>query len=199
MSTGPGLPTAASLTTQDIRRLLAARPKRSLNDPAYVPAAVLLILYPREDGFHILLQKRTDQVEHHKGEISLPGGARDPEDDTLLATALREAWEEMGIRPEDVEVLGELDDTPTRSRFCISTFVATIPYPYTFRVNPVECAEVLEVPLAALLHPSNAREEARWLDGRLERSYAYAHQHHLIYGATARILQGFLDLLRQGP
>lgn len=162
-----------------------------------MPAAVLLILYPRPEGFHVLFQKRTEEVEHHKGEISLPGGGRDPEDTSLLATAIRESFEEMGILPEHVTLIGELDDISTRTRFSISPYVATIPYPYTFTLNAAECAEVLEVPLSGLLDSRNVLPDTRggYAPGRNMRMYA--HQHHLIYGATARIVDQFLDFVRK--
>jgi 8-oxo-dGTP pyrophosphatase MutT (NUDIX family) len=183
-------------TIDAIRHILSGRRKRCIQDPSLSPAGVLLLIYPKDGEYCILFNKRTDSVEHHKGEISFPGGAMDPEDRDILHTALRESHEEMGIRPEDVTILGELDDVPTRSHFVINPFVGTIPYPYRFRVNPQEIAEVLEVPLSALLDPRNLREEVRWSGGVPVKMYAYAYGRHLIYGATARILRQFLELLQ---
>lgn len=178
-----------------IGRVLSARKKVTVHDQSLMPAAVLLLMYPKDGKYCILLQKRTDGVEHHKGEISLPGGSKDPEDRDFLDTALREVHEEMGIRPEDVTVLGDLDDVVTRTQFFIRVFVGTIPYPYPFKPSPVEIAEVLEVPVVELLSPANRREEARWVDGRVSRAYSYAHKEHLIFGATAQIVTQFLELL----
>ena len=130
----------AASATDVIRLILSENPKKTIVDPSLTPAAVMLLLYPKDGEFCVLLNKRSDHVEHHKGEISFPGGRKDEADETLLHTALRETYEEMGIRPEDVEVLGEVDDMPTSSQFLISTTVATIPYPYLFKPNKQEIA-----------------------------------------------------------
>ena len=181
--------------TEVVRRILSKRPKKTIEDPSLTPAAVMLLLYPKDGEYCVLLNTRTDQVEHHKGEISFPGGRRDEKDATLVDTALRETYEEMGIRPEDIEVLGELDDMATISRFVMSTYVGTIPYPYDFKPNEREVAEVLEVPISTLMSKDNIRDEVRIVDGQLINSPAYAAQGRLIYGATARVLEGLLELL----
>jgi 8-oxo-dGTP pyrophosphatase MutT (NUDIX family) len=182
-----------------IRRVLSRNPKRSLDDPSLVPAGVMLLVYPKDGEYCILLNKRTDTVEHHKGEISFPGGSQDEEDRTLLETALRETEEEMGIRSQDIEVLGELDDVTTNSRFCMSPYVGTIPASYDFRPSAIEVAEVLEVPISSLVDLKNVRDEARIVDGRLEHSPTYAHRDHLVYGATARVIARFVELLDSAP
>src|SRR6185369_17777561 len=92
-----------------LKRALAAR-RRVPMASGPVPAAVLIPLYLKDGEFHLFFTKRTSQLTHHSGEISFPGGVREPEDRDCAATALREAWEEVGIVPADVEVLGELDD-----------------------------------------------------------------------------------------
>lgn len=181
-----------------INQILAHRVKETSGDPSLTPAAVLLLLYPKDGEYCILLNKRSDQVEYHKGEISFPGGARDPEDRDSLETALRETEEEMGIRRDDVTILGELDEVATSSRFRMQVYVGTIRYPYPFKPSAVEIAEVLEVPITALKEPSNLRVETRWEEGELVNAYSFAYNGHLIYGATARILQQFLGLLESG-
>lgn len=180
-----------------IARALATRSYCASDDHASVPAAVLLPLYLKNGECHLLFNKRTQSVEHHKGEISFPGGAKDPADEGLMDTAVRETWEEMGIRREDLRILGRLDDTLTHTGFVVSSFVGAIPYPYPFKPSPNEIAEVLEVPVAHLMAPSNQREEVAWLDGTLARMYSYAYGRHLIYGATARILDQFLELVKE--
>lgn len=142
-----------------------------------------------------MLNKRSQQVEHHKGEISFPGGMKDPGDATLLDTALREAFEEMGILPSDVEILGEVDDVPTNSRFLIRPFIGTIPYPYDFKPSSAEVAAVLEVPLFALMNRANRRDEIRIKNGKLVNAPTFAYEGNLIYGATARVLDNFLSLI----
>ncbi len=185
-------------TTEILRKVLANRAKAVVSDATLTPAAVLLVLYPKDGDYCILLNKRSNLVEHHKGEISFPGGARDPEDRDFLDTALREAEEEMGIARGDVTVLGELDDVVTRSRFGVRVYLGAIPYPYPFRPSAMEIAEVLEAPISVLRDPANRRSETRWVDGQLVTAYSYAYNDHLIFGATAKILQQFLEVLEEG-
>jgi 8-oxo-dGTP pyrophosphatase MutT (NUDIX family) len=185
----------ADVSIESVRRILSARQKQSVHDQSLMPAAVLLLLYLKDGEYCILLNKRTDQVEYHKGEVSFPGGGKEPVDSSFLDTALRETHEEMGIKPEDVTVLGELDDVATRSHFGVRVFVGTIPHPYSFDPSPLEIAEVLEVPMRDILDPANRREEVRWVDGKASRAYCYAYGEHLIYGATAQIVTQFMELL----
>ncbi len=185
--------------TDVVRKALASRERQVVADGSLTPAAVFIFLYPKDGDYCVLLNKRSQQVEHHKGEISFPGGAKDEEDRDFLETALREAQEEMGINPEDVKVLGQLDDFTTRSGFSIQVYVGTIDYPYDFKPNDFEIAEVLEVPLNVLRSPSSIRMETRWEDGQYVDVCSYAYNGHLIYGATARILQQFLSVLEEGP
>ena len=111
----------------------------------------------------------------------------DEGDAGLMETALRETHEEMGISPASVTVLGELDETTTRAGFVIRPFVGTIPYPYEFRPSEDEVAEVLEVPVSSLLDSRNV-EDADWAHSKV-----YSYGEHKIFGATARILEQFLD------
>ncbi|MCH8107950.1 MAG: CoA pyrophosphatase [Chloroflexi bacterium] len=188
----------ASSPPEIVKEALAQRVAQTLADPSLTPAAVLLTLYSKDGEYCILLHKRSEQVEYHKGEISFPGGTQDKEDRDPLDTALRETEEEMGILREDVTILGELDEVATNSGFLIRVYVGTIEYPYPFKPSNLEIAEVLEVPIAVLQDPANRRAESRWDHGQLTTSYAYAYKDHLIFGATARILQQFLELLATG-
>ena len=95
--------TKVDATAQAIRRILSRNGKQYLDQPSLFPAGVMVLLYPKDGHPHLILNKRTDKVEHHKGEISFPGGAQDPQDKSFLDTALRETEEEMGIRRSDVE------------------------------------------------------------------------------------------------
>lgn len=181
--------------TDRIKRIIAENPHRGIDDPSLTPAGVMVLVFPKGGEHCILLQKRSNRVDSHKGEISFPGGKRDPEDDTLLDTALRETHEEMGIDPEDIEVLGALDQTATTTGFCTSPFAGTIPYPYNFNVQEEEVAQVLEVPVSSLMDIANRRDEIRVLNGDLEYAPVFAYDGHVIFGATARILNRFLQLL----
>jgi 8-oxo-dGTP pyrophosphatase MutT (NUDIX family) len=178
-----------------IRQALAQRVVERVDGTGMIPAAVMILLYRKEGEYCILLNKRSEEVEHHKGEMSFPGGARDPEDLDLLETALRETEEEMGIKREDITVLGEMDEIVTRSNFQVSVFTGTIEYPYKFTPSAIEIAEVVEFPVAALIDPANRRVETRWIDGMPLTSYSYVHEEHVVFGATARILQSCIEIL----
>ena len=162
------------------------------------PAAVMVLLYPKDGDHWVLLNKRSELVVHHKGEISFPGGATDPGDHNALETALRETEEEMGIRREDIKVLGEMDEVATRSRFRVRVFTGTIGHPYEFHPSADEIAEIVEFPVSALLDPSCVRVETHWQGEGPDTVYSYAYDKHLVFGATARILQQFLQLLEDG-
>ena len=143
---------------KEIKRILAEREKKvvlSSNKPHHL-SAILVPLYQKDGEYHVLLTKRSEELEYHKGQICFPGGSHHHEDDSLKETALREAYEEVGIRPEDVEILGELDSTSTlTSNFLITPFVGIIPYPYEFTVSKYEVDELVEVPLSALADDGN--------------------------------------------
>ena len=197
---------APQLKFQDtVRRALAERTVLTNKDPSLSPAAVLLVFYMKDGQHCILFNKRSETVEHHKGEISFPGGSKDAEDEDFLATALREAEEEMGINPQDVTVLGQLDDVATRSQYGVKVFVGTISYPYEFRPSAAEIAEVLEIPFEFLASPRNLRHEMRWTlpvdrGGQRVPEYCYPFidekgGEHLIWGATAKIVHQFVDLV----
>lgn len=177
-----------------LERALANRVVDRVDAAGLMPSAVMILLYPKDGEYFILLNKRSEEVEHHKGEISFPGGARDAEDIDSLATALRETEEEMGIKRGDVTVIGEMDEIVTRSGFVVNVFTGTIEYPYTFNPSAVEIAEVLEFPVSALTDPTNRRSETRWQNGNLMTSYSYVHKEHVVFGATARILQSCIDI-----
>ena len=134
-------------------------------------------------------------MKHHKGEISFPGGMFDDGDHNLRRTALREASEEVGLKEDKVQILGVLDDIVTVTEFIVTPFVGVFPYPYPFKLSPIEIAELIEVPLASLLDPGNFGEKEILQIGRKRIVQAYQYKHHSIWGATARILRQFLDLI----
>lgn len=158
-------------------------------------AGVLMLVYPKDGMPHMLFNKRSEHVEKHKGEIAFPGGGWESGDATILDTALRETWEEMSIDPHDVTVLGELDDIITISDFVVTPYVGAIPGGYDFKPN-IEVAEVVEVPLEAIMNGRNLRDDTRLVNGRIERRATYAHNGHLIWGATGMILEGFVRILK---
>lgn len=160
-------------------------------------AAVLLPLFQGTTDYHLVFTKRTDTVKHHKGQISFPGGSFEPADGDLLTTALRESYEEVGIQPDHVSILGRLDDLDTFStNFTISPFVGLIPYPYPFRPNLLEVAMVFDVPVSVLADPTVGRRYVRARDdGATIEDYEFHIDGHVIWGATARIVRHFLALM----
>ncbi len=178
-----------------IRAILSSRKRRVIEHPPFSHAAVLVPLFKKGDGCHLLFTKRSDQVKYHKGEISFPGGVVDEEDLELINTALREAHEEIGLKKSDVEIIGILDDIVTVTEFIVTPIVGLFPYPYPFKVSEVEIAELIEVPLPSLLHKECFSEREIIRGGQKEVVYAYQYGDHIIWGATARILKQFLDLI----
>ncbi len=179
----------------EIRDVLKQRKRKVIEHPSFPHAAVLVPLFEKEGSCHLLFTKRTDQVKHHKGEISFPGGMFDEEDGNLKKTALREAFEEIGLNEEDVQILGTLDDIVTVTEFIVTPFVGIFPYPYAFKLSPIECAELIEVPLASLLDSDCFSEKEIIQHNRKRIVETYQYSHHNIWGATAHILKQFLDLI----
>ncbi len=182
-------------TIEEVRHALDGYSKRSLEIPGRHPAGVMLLLFEKNGEQHLLLEKRSNQVEDHKGEISLPGGRREDVDSSLQETALRETHEEVGVLPQDVDVLGELDDFAPLSKYVISPFVGAIPHPYDFVPNEREVAEIVELPLSVLTDESHLRHEVRLSDGHLAGRPAFGYEGHFIWGATAMVLGRFLEIV----
>ena len=165
-----------------------------LPDSGLVLAGVLVPLFIKDGQDHVLLIKRSDSSHRHAGEIAFPGGVKEESDPSILFTALREAYEEVGIDKKDVEVIGELDPAVTSQQFKISPFVGVFPYPYVYRICKDEVSDILEVPVSSLLDPKNFYIEQREHNGRLFDTYFYNYRGHSIWGATARILRQLLLL-----
>jgi 8-oxo-dGTP pyrophosphatase MutT (NUDIX family) len=180
---------------EELRNILNTRERQTINCPDYVRAAVIVPLFNKEGSCHILFTKRTEEVKHHKGQISFPGGAFDEEDGDLRKTALRETFEEIGLNEKDVRIIGTLDDIVTSTKFVVTPFVGYFSYPYRFRLSPREIDELIEVPLSFMFDPEcfSAREH---VEGELrEIVFTYQYGKHAIWGATARILKQFLALI----
>jgi 8-oxo-dGTP pyrophosphatase MutT (NUDIX family) len=178
-----------------LKQALSQRPKRRINDRSQIPAAVLIPIYYKDGQYHILFIQRTERVKVHKGQISFPGGACEPDDGMAVNTALRECTEEVGVAAEAVELMGELDDFYTiGTGYVISPVVGLIPWPYSFKVDGHETEEVIEVPIAALLDKSCVRQEKDIVAGEEVPTYFYNYRGKVIWGATARILNQFLGI-----
>ena len=173
------------------------------------PAAVLLLLervgadnvpgsdVPGSDvpRYNVIFTERTHHVEHHKGEVSLAGGTRDPGDADLVATAVREAHEELGVEPAGVTILGTLDELVTVTRFLVTPVVGVIDAGYPLRPHAREVERVLHVPMTVLRNPAAWFEEERAWRGKTYRVRSCRYREHVIWGATSRIVQRFLDVV----
>jgi 8-oxo-dGTP pyrophosphatase MutT (NUDIX family) len=175
---------------------LSRRPRRALDRSDLVSAAVLVPVTDR-GGPHVLFTKKTATVPHHKGQFSFPGGIVDTRDGSRVETALREAWEEIRLPAEAVEVLGLLDDTETRATsFIITPVVGIVRDRVEFEPDGREIERVLEVPLATLRDPAIFRTETWERDGEPHPVQFYqVSADDVVWGATARILTQFLGLL----
>lgn len=155
-------------------------------------SAVMILFLNKENIAHILFTRRTEWVETHKGQISFPGGMQDGQDPDLLHTARRETFEEVGILPDNIEPLGQLDDFYTVTNFVVSPFAGLIKSPFIYKINQREVAEVLEVPLGLFLTDAHF-EVKKWdYKGQLYDVYFYYYQDQVIWGATAFILNRFI-------
>lgn len=163
--------------------------------PAYKDAAVLIALVLRPDEVTVLLTRRASHLPAHPGQISFPGGAKEAHDADLAATALRESHEEIGLRPEQVDVLGVLGEYHTSSRFRVTPVVGLVYPELALHPDPAEVDEIFELPASVLLDP--ARYERRWVErpGVRIKSHFIEHNGYLVWGATAGMLIGFARLL----
>jgi 8-oxo-dGTP pyrophosphatase MutT (NUDIX family) len=182
---------------EDLREIFSTRPKRVLHDDGRVASAVLVPVFYKNRDYHVLFTKRSFKVATHQGQVSFPGGAYSKEDRNLMDTALRESWEEIGLNPEDVDIIGELDDAlTTTSNYIIKPYIAIIPYPYEFTVNHEEITEIFDVPLTHLMNKLNFKEDIHEEDGGFHKVFYYKYKGKVIWGATAYILKRFLDTIK---
>jgi 8-oxo-dGTP pyrophosphatase MutT (NUDIX family) len=162
----------------------------------FTRAANLVPLHEKDGEPHLLLTRRPKHMRRHPGQLSVPGGRIEPGEDALAA-ALREAREEIGLDPAHVEVLGRLSETLVlQSAFRLTPWVASVPYPYAYVAEPGEVAEILHVPLAALLRPGVHRVEPREAYGMNLDVHFFALGEDVLWGATARIVWELLGVWR---
>jgi 8-oxo-dGTP pyrophosphatase MutT (NUDIX family) len=161
-------------------------------------AAVLIPLIRWNEGWQLVFTRRTDRVEHHKGQVSFPGGGCDSDESTPEATALREAWEEIGLKPEHVRLQGRMNDYLTITRYRVTPVVGVIPWPYIFKLEPAEVERLFTIPLPWLADHANWDEQPITPDGVL-RPFPVIRYHEydgeILWGATARMTQNFLRVL----
>jgi 8-oxo-dGTP pyrophosphatase MutT (NUDIX family) len=181
------------------RDILGSRmPKVIDNTPSrHVHSSVLIPIFYKDDLYRILFTKRTDRVEHHKGQISFPGGAVEKKDSSLEDTALREAQEEIGLLKKDVEMLGRIDDElAVVSNFIIHPFVGRIPFPYDFQINPHEVDSLIYIPLYVFMdETAGHKKDFVVVDGFPYHGTSYEYNGDIIWGATARIMENFVEII----
>ncbi|MCP4763866.1 MAG: CoA pyrophosphatase [archaeon] len=177
--------------------------KHHLNNPDFKESAVLILIYPDENGsYSLVLTKRTSKMKKHAGEISFPGGRFDPETDKdRVATALRESNEEIGVNINSIEILGILSDIPTISNYIITPVVGIIKDKgkIDFKRSEDEVEEILVIPIQFFLDPSNFKE--RFLDIEEAKIPIYTFDYYKegqiksIWGATAHLLVDYLSII----
>lgn len=162
--------------------------RRRENDKAGRAASVLMPLVDRADEVTVLLTQRTDHLPDHPGQVSFPGGSREAGDVDPIATALREAEEEVGIAPRFVDILGTLDVYRTGTGFDVTPVIGVVDPAFRLKIDPHEVADVFEVPLGFFLDASNHVMETRSFEGRDFRFYTMPYDGYHIWGATAAML-----------
>jgi 8-oxo-dGTP pyrophosphatase MutT (NUDIX family) len=204
-------PVFPALGPGEIRRRLAVRPpvetlltaddiekqREAAANPSLTQAAVLLLVVNRPEGPAVVFTQRTADLADHAGQISFPGGRKHPEDADAVATALREAQEEVGLDPARVDVIGELPDYHTSTGYRVRPIVGWAEPPVVFTPDPREVADVFEVPLAFLLDEANHRHESAYYRGRLRKYWAMPWRGRFIWGATAGMLVTFQRIVGQ--
>ncbi len=184
------------LSAEEIRRAFSLERERvTLSPDGYHHAAVLVPLVFMHGTVQLLLTKRTDLVETHKGQVSFPGGMVDAADADIIQTALRETEEEIGLPCSSVEPVGLLDDLATPTGFVITPVVGLIHALPPLSPNPDEVAEVFCVPLEFFAAPNAGRSEQREAKGKRYDIWYYDFGGHLIWGATAMIARSLLKRL----
>jgi 8-oxo-dGTP pyrophosphatase MutT (NUDIX family) len=203
------------ISSHDLRRQVRKRLRPSLEAPRELlqldlppaaaahyarmelrPAAVLVPLLDDGRQLEVLLTQRSDSLRVHAGQISLPGGSRDPTDRDAVETALREAEEEIGLARRHVEVIGLLDDYPTGTGFRVTPVVGLVSIDAELQADGVETTALLRVPLAHLLEPGNYRAATFVREGIVLPFLEVVWQEHRIWGATAGMLRNLCDKLR---
>jgi 8-oxo-dGTP pyrophosphatase MutT (NUDIX family) len=168
---------------------LASVQEPGLSDGTAVTcAAVLVPIVMRESGLTMLLTQRTAHLRDHAGQVSFPGGRCEPDDATPVATALREAEEEVGLTADQVEVIGQLPEYRTGTGFSVTPVVALVSPPLNLKLDDFEVAEVFEPPLDFLLDTGNHQRHSIEIRGALREYWAMPWQGYYIWGATAGML-----------
>lgn len=160
---------------------------------ALKPAAVLIGLVERNGEAHVILTKRTERLSSHAGQIAFPGGKIDNDDASPEAAALREAWEEIGLDINEVEVVGRLPDYYSGSGFLIAPVIGVVAEDAGFEINREEVDYMFEVPLRFLMDPRNHIKSSKFFKGRDRHYYEMPYDGHYIWGVTAGMIRVLHD------
>ena len=159
------------------------------------PAAVLIPVVQRKEGFTLLFTRRTEHLHDHAGQISFPGGRAESGDMSAAHTALRETEEEIGLAAESVEVLGTLHEYVTVTGYRVTPVVGLVTPPFELKLDEFEVAEVFEMPFRFLLDSGNHQRNSVLYEGRERHYYAFPYRQYYIWGATAGMLMNFYSFL----
>jgi 8-oxo-dGTP pyrophosphatase MutT (NUDIX family) len=188
-----------NISIERIRSIVTEYQRKTQNTPTggtrLIEAAVLVPVVREGDALSLILTRRTDSVETHKGQIAFPGGIVDAEDRDRVHTALREAEEELGILPSAVEPVGLLDDLVTPTGFCITPVVGILQAMPPLDPNPGEVAEAFTVPLVFFADPRNAQKEYRTVGSTTREVWTYVYDGRIIWGATGTIIHRMMTVL----
>jgi 8-oxo-dGTP pyrophosphatase MutT (NUDIX family) len=190
-----------NINPEHIEEFLKRRPRKELDRPDLVHAGVLILLFRKQGELHVLLTKRSSDVEHHRGQISFPGGGVDETDENIIATAVRETEEEIGIPSSMFKILGLFDDTWTPSGFRITPVIGYAETRPDVHASPTEVEEILEMPLSFFLDARNERVKQLMRGGTSVDVYFYTYGSSEIWGATAAMLRSLvraLDSIQNG-
>ncbi len=157
------------------------------------PAAVLIPIVAHSGEPTMLFTERASKMRNHAGQVAFPGGRIDETDKSPVATALREAEEEIGLASHHVETLGYLAPYQTGTGYRVVPVVALVTPPFVLQLNPHEVVDTFEVPLSFVMHEPNYRRHRWERDGVVRESWALDYDGHMIWGVTAGILRNFYE------
>ncbi|HKJ68058.1 MAG TPA: CoA pyrophosphatase [bacterium] len=186
------------MSIEAIRRSVRKHHPRVADDGGLIRASVLIPLVQSVENLQVLLTVRTEDVEHHKGQISFPGGAVEPADSDIYQTALREAEEELGISSADVDVIGRIDDLATPTGFVVSAVVGYIASLPPLRPQPEEVSEYFLAPLAFFLDDANGYTRDYRREKDVVKVWFYEYEEYTVWGVTAAIIRNFKQVLESG-
>ena len=197
MAAGPGL---VRPSLSDLEQALRGRVASGGIPEGTKPGAVMVLFGGDELEPVMVLIRRSFNLRTHRGQIGFPGGKPEPGDGSLLATAVRETEEELGIGPQGLDVWGELEPVQTMSTgFGLSVHTGRVRDIESLNPSPAEVDEVMPIPVSLVLDPASSRDETRIVEGEAISHPSYSYNGRIVWGATARIIVQIVELLRPEP